>query len=173
MVRKGSGARQNKQKVGVCLPPDGAAVPLLLSPDCRTAMDEMSADPGLLPASEEDDDSHQVLGHFNADELDDEEGFGVASPPPEMPADELVEPDDPVDQEEEEENVAERTSASHDDDDDDGGGGEDSDDEEIKKLEAEANVASDEENEDASGAPPMPKSGTADGQLIADIFGDS
>lgn len=140
-------------------------------------MDEQPdpADPGQ-PASDDDDDSGQILGHFDTDAHDEEGAVredrflnsSLASPVTADEPDDLV-PPDARDGGHEEENASEPATVPFDDDGDDG---EDSDDEEIKKLEAEANVASDEENEDASAAP-APNSGTADGQLIADIFGES
>lgn len=128
------------------------------------------ADPDQ-PASD-DDDSGQVLGSFDTGAHGEEEAvredrFLNSSPLSPVTADEPDDqPDDAPDGDQEEGSAADQGTVPFDED------AEDSDDEEIKKLEAEANVASDDDNEEASAAP-VPNAGTADGQLIADIFGES
>lgn len=123
-------------------------------------------DPGLVTADE--DDSHQIFGHFDADEIEDE-GQNVSSQQPQSPvAEDQPDEDDVV---HDSDHQQEEATASQVDDDP-----VDSDDEEIRKLEAEANAPADvieaSYEEEESAAPPQ-KIATADGQLIADIFGDS
>lgn len=120
---------------------------------------DLSADPlpdPRLPDTDDEDDTNQVLGHIHDDGGVNDE---VESSP--VAGDSAPEARDDQ-QHEDEEEPAPQPSLTFDAD-------EDSDDEEIKKLEAEANVASDDEVDESSD--PVPKS--ADGQLIADIFGDS
>lgn len=125
-----------------------------------------SANDPLLPApaasDDEDDDSRQVLGHFEASLLDQDEGVSYSRPLNQQSP--LHEASDPVDGDDD--NGPEPTVAAEADVDQDDAG--DSDDEEIKKLEAEANVASDEGKEDANEDAQLPKK-----ELIADIFGES
>jgi hypothetical protein len=151
----------------------GKALPhsLTLSPVSMDNSDD-HVDPGLLTADDQEDDSHQILGHFDADEIADDDQ-NVSSQPPQSPIADENEPDQPDavhdDDEPDEEQPEERTAPQADDD-------LDSDDEEIRKLEAEANAPdlteASYEGEEESDAPPQ-KVPTADGQLIADIFGDS
>lgn len=122
--------------------------------------DLLSADPlpdPRLPDTDDEDDTNQVLGHIHDDGggNDDE----VESSP--VAGDSAPEARDDQQHEDEDEPATQPSLTFNADD--------DSDDEEIKKLEAEANVASDDEVDESSD--PVPKS--ADGQLIADIFGDS